>query len=100
MSLTTPAAELLHAWKPRLNEGGFVDVAHAYRLTNELTAVIAAMGVEPSVAQVAAGAVVNCQALPHFGLIGSHNADPHRASRALEAIEAWVDAAAVVRRAA
>jgi hypothetical protein len=95
-----PTAELLTAWKPRLRADGLIDVGHSCDLVEALTAQIEAMGVERSVAQLAAGSVVNCQCYPDFGLNGTQHADPFRATAALRAIRAWVAASDAQRKAA
>jgi len=98
----TPA--LLAAWQPRLikvpgSARPAMDVAHSFELVTKLAAEIGALGFSADVAQVAAGAFVNCQSEADFGLTGTHNADPLRATHALEALRVWA-AAQVMRKAA
>ena len=85
-----PLDQLLAAWKPRLEGRGFVDVLHSHELTTKLQAEFVAMGCPKDVASLAAGSVVNMQGEPRFGLVGTHNSDPFRASAALRAIDAWI----------
>lgn len=89
--MSTATAQLLAAWKPRL-DGRYVDTLHSYQITNALMAEIEALGFERRVAELAAGSVVNHQDEPSFGLLGTHHSDPFRATAALRAIEAWIAA--------